>query len=125
MKKHHINVLIIGCMSLFFSSLFTGCNNQSEQTKETSTSHKQTRKPRDLATIKKDGKLTALTTYSNTSYFLYRGQPMGFEYELLKLSYPKYYNHTVVKYGYVRGLAPTSMWIRYLSGISITSSLLS
>ncbi|MFO8087670.1 MAG: transporter substrate-binding domain-containing protein [Bacteroidales bacterium] len=39
---------------------------------------------RDLQDIKEDGKLTALTSYSSTSYFLYRGQPMGFEYELLE-----------------------------------------
>ncbi|MBE9509725.1 MAG: transporter substrate-binding domain-containing protein [Bacteroidetes bacterium] len=37
----------------------------------------------DLPEIKKRGKLIAITTYSPTSYFLYRGQPMGFEYELL------------------------------------------
>jgi membrane-bound lytic murein transglycosylase F len=39
---------------------------------------------RDLDAIKKDGKLKALTVYSGTSYFLYKGQPMGYEYELLK-----------------------------------------
>ncbi|MEB8327757.1 transporter substrate-binding domain-containing protein [Flavobacteriaceae bacterium KMM 6897] len=39
---------------------------------------------RDLEAIKKDGKLKALTVYSGTSYFLYKGQPMGYEYELLK-----------------------------------------
>jgi membrane-bound lytic murein transglycosylase F len=38
----------------------------------------------DLEDIKKDGVLKALVVYSSTSYFLYRGQPMGFEYELLK-----------------------------------------
>ena len=39
---------------------------------------------KDLDSIKTHGKLRALTTYSATSYFLYRGEPMGFEYELLK-----------------------------------------
>ncbi|WAC03762.1 transporter substrate-binding domain-containing protein [Lacinutrix neustonica] len=39
---------------------------------------------RDLTAIKKDGKLKALTVYSGTSYFLYKGQPMGYEYDLLK-----------------------------------------
>ncbi|MBT8284250.1 MAG: transporter substrate-binding domain-containing protein [Flavobacteriaceae bacterium] len=39
---------------------------------------------RDLAQIQADGKLHALIAYSATSYFLYRGQPMGYEYELLK-----------------------------------------
>lgn len=39
---------------------------------------------RDLAEIKADGKLKVLVSYSSTSYFLYKGQPMGFEYELLQ-----------------------------------------
>lgn len=39
---------------------------------------------RDLDDIKKDGVLRALIIYSSTSYFLYRGEPMGFEYELLE-----------------------------------------
>lgn len=38
----------------------------------------------DLAEIQKRGKLIALTQNSSTSYFVYRGQAMGFEYELLK-----------------------------------------
>lgn len=39
---------------------------------------------KDLAEIKEDGVLKAITVYSETSYFLYRGRPMGFEYELLE-----------------------------------------
>jgi len=38
---------------------------------------------RDWEEIKEDGVLRALVVYSSTSYFLYRGEPMGFEYELL------------------------------------------
>jgi membrane-bound lytic murein transglycosylase F len=38
----------------------------------------------DLAEIKKRGVLRAMTTYSATSYFLYKGEPMGYEYELLE-----------------------------------------
>jgi membrane-bound lytic murein transglycosylase F len=62
--------------------IFSSCSQESDK--------KRTRSKSDLADnktlqkIKKEGKLTALTTYSGTSYFLYRGQPMGFEYELLK-----------------------------------------
>ena len=39
---------------------------------------------RDLEAIKESGKLKALTIYSGSTYFLYKGRPMGFEYELLE-----------------------------------------
>ncbi len=36
----------------------------------------------DLPHMKDSGELVALTLYSSTSYFLYKGEPMGFQYEL-------------------------------------------
>ena len=39
---------------------------------------------RDLSDILERDTLVALTSYTSTSYFLYRGLPFGFEYELLK-----------------------------------------
>lgn len=36
----------------------------------------------DLPQIKDSGELVVLTLYSSTSYFIYRGQEMGFQYEL-------------------------------------------
>ena len=39
---------------------------------------------RDLGDILERDTLVALTSYTSTSYFLYRGQPFGFEYELLE-----------------------------------------
>lgn len=39
---------------------------------------------RDWGAIKAGSKLIALTDNSSTGYFLYKGRPMGFEYELLK-----------------------------------------
>ena len=38
---------------------------------------------RDLSEIRSEGKLRALIVYSATGYFIYKGQPMGYEYELL------------------------------------------
>ncbi|MDR9400921.1 MAG: transporter substrate-binding domain-containing protein [Psychroflexus sp.] len=37
-----------------------------------------------LKDVLERGELRAITTYSGTTYFLYRGEPMGFEYELLQ-----------------------------------------
>lgn len=39
----------------------------------------------DLDEIRERGTLYAITSYSPISYFVYRGEPMGYEYDLLKL----------------------------------------
>ena len=36
----------------------------------------------DLPQMKDSSELVVLTLYSSTSYFIYRGQEMGFQYEL-------------------------------------------
>lgn len=38
----------------------------------------------DLDAIRERGKLIAVTDFNSTNYFIYRGEPMGFQYELLK-----------------------------------------
>jgi membrane-bound lytic murein transglycosylase F len=38
----------------------------------------------DLPQIQEKGELTVLTLYSSTSYFLYRGESMGYQYELCR-----------------------------------------
>lgn len=38
----------------------------------------------DLQQIRERGKLIAVTESNTTSYFIYKGQPMGFQYEMLK-----------------------------------------
>ncbi|MDN3668237.1 transporter substrate-binding domain-containing protein [Echinicola jeungdonensis] len=62
-------------------TFLTGCGSSSDE--------KNKLKPgssisRDLPEIQKEGTLKVLVNYSSTSYFLYRGKPMGFEYELLQ-----------------------------------------
>ncbi|HLN56040.1 MAG TPA: transglycosylase SLT domain-containing protein [Bacteroidales bacterium] len=39
----------------------------------------------DLDSIKKRGSIIALTDFNSTDYFIYKGEPMGFTYEMLKL----------------------------------------
>lgn len=39
----------------------------------------------DFSELQKRGELRAITMYSSTSYFIYRGKPMGYEYELLSM----------------------------------------
>ncbi|HNQ38122.1 MAG TPA: transporter substrate-binding domain-containing protein [Prolixibacteraceae bacterium] len=39
---------------------------------------------RDLETIRKEGRLRVVVDYGSTSYYVYRGKPMGFKYSLLR-----------------------------------------
>jgi membrane-bound lytic murein transglycosylase F len=39
---------------------------------------------RDLAAIRDSGTLNVLAPYNSTTYFVYRGEPLGYEYELLR-----------------------------------------
>ncbi len=60
-----------------------GCSRISER-KEGMANRQLQPKPHDLKEILASGKLVALTDYSSSSYFLYKGVPMGFEYEVLQ-----------------------------------------
>ncbi|MDG2279483.1 MAG: transporter substrate-binding domain-containing protein [Flavicella sp.] len=80
---------------LFIISLFiiiSSCGSDEQKTKknEIASKIKNTKeapiiyKKRNFKDIKESGVLRVSTTYSATSYFLYRGKTMGFEYELLE-----------------------------------------
>lgn len=61
--------------------LISGCGNTAaESEKKEDPTESQT----VMNDIRRRDTLRALTTYSATSYFLYRGAPMGFEYEMLE-----------------------------------------
>lgn len=61
--------------------IFSSCSKVSRNSIEENIVPHNTSK--DLDAIKQDGFLHAITIYNSTSYFLYKGMPMGFEYELL------------------------------------------
>jgi membrane-bound lytic murein transglycosylase F len=42
------------------------------------------REVNDLTEILEKGKLIAITDYNSTDYFIYRGQPMGYQYDMLQ-----------------------------------------
>ncbi|WP_149276407.1 MltF family protein [Pareuzebyella sediminis] len=68
--------------SFCFILLVTGCNSNS--TINNDSDDGANIRIRDYEDILEDGKLRALIAYSSTSYFLYKGRPMGYEYELLQ-----------------------------------------
>lgn len=57
--------------------LLTACNGRGRTATEDASAI-------DLPAILERDTLVALTLYSSTSYFLYRGEPMGFQYELCR-----------------------------------------
>jgi membrane-bound lytic murein transglycosylase F len=65
---------IISLLLIFVSS----CNKQPSVITPQQTSFL------DLNEFRERGKIVALTDFNSTNYFLYKGEPMGFHYELLK-----------------------------------------
>lgn len=71
MRYNILNIIIIATLLFTFS-----CNSKKQNSENSSF---------DVTAIKERGKLVALTDYNSTSYFIYRGMPMGYQYDLLKL----------------------------------------
>lgn len=69
----HLTLLLVLCF------VFSACNSDEDWRESLSPPI-----DRDFAQILERDTLSVLTTYNSTSYFLYRGQPMGYEYELLE-----------------------------------------
>ncbi len=63
---------------------FIACNETAEPRNEQRAERKDNLSRIDLPEIRERGKLVLLTENSSTSYYLYRGQGMGFDYELVK-----------------------------------------
>lgn len=68
--------LFAGLLGVLFL-LLSGCVNRQQTTDHAEATT-------DLPAIRQRGELVALTLYSSTSYFNYRGEPMGFQYELCR-----------------------------------------
>ena len=75
-------------LTLILLAIFSACNTSSVQEAD----HPQNEVHIDLDSIQNLGKLKVLMEYNATNYFIYKGNPMGFEYELLS----KYAKHVGV-----------------------------
>ncbi len=73
MHRHWLNILFL----IFFLLIFSCDKGRVPIDKHTPIS-------RDLDQIRERGSLIALTDYNSISYFIYRGEPMGFQFELLQ-----------------------------------------
>jgi len=68
----------ISFLVIITGTIFTSCSDKSGKI------HKRDTVAIDLDSIKARGKLIAATDFNSTNYFIYRGEPMGFQYELLE-----------------------------------------
>ena len=89
MKVQARPVLFVLFVSLIF--IFLACKRSRQpELSEFDTIDRRSNLPmvepvqRDLANIKERGTLTVLAPYNSTTYFLYRGEPLGYEFELLR-----------------------------------------
>lgn len=70
---------------ILFSALFLiSCNRKTPENKKDKAVSLHKLKDRALDRMMKNGKLRAVTDYSSVNYLIYRGQPIGYQYELLK-----------------------------------------
>jgi membrane-bound lytic murein transglycosylase F len=60
------------------AAILTSCNNKQSANQKVNLS------AIDLDAIRERGKLIAVTDFNSIDYFVYKGEPMGFNYELLK-----------------------------------------
>jgi membrane-bound lytic murein transglycosylase F len=77
-KKWKFNRNVILSTLLTFAILFS-CNNNPTENSPVLISEKS-----DLQSIIERGKLVAVTDLGSTSYFVFRGEPMGYQFDLLR-----------------------------------------
>lgn len=85
MKMNIIKKKIIIILALVASpAFFEGCGHSDNRNTELSQKHRNGHALSDLEEIREKGKLVVVTDYNSTSYFIYRGQPMGYQYQMLQ-----------------------------------------
>lgn len=78
--KSQIHLYIFKILSITMLLLLFSCQNEKQVSVATEVSVPYSR----LDNMREQGKLVAITDYNTTSYFVYKGEPMGFQYELLQ-----------------------------------------
>lgn len=83
MKLKTFKILSFSILLLISPAFFESCENTSTSTADVQTDRART-KLSDLDEIRERGKLVVAADYNSTSYFIYRGQPMGYQYQMLQ-----------------------------------------
>ena len=87
----HISAFVKTILAIVVFSLLTGCSIDSSKKEKKKLTSPEKEVDLSLQKVLKSRKLVASTDYNSTNYFVYRGEPMGYQYELLK-SFAKYLN---------------------------------
>lgn len=74
----------ISLLSTFLILIFISCTSSNEEKVESVKEPMIVPKDVVLERILTNGKLIATTDYNSTNYYVYRGEPLGYQYELLK-----------------------------------------
>jgi membrane-bound lytic murein transglycosylase F len=84
MQKQVKNRLLILCIVAATPLLFFSCMRDGESRFKDVESLRPENRITNLDIIKNRGVLRVVTEYNSISYFIYRGQPLGFQYEMLQ-----------------------------------------
>jgi membrane-bound lytic murein transglycosylase F len=82
LKQRNMKHKIVLLVAMFAMIIPHSCNI--EKRNETTEVETNVLAYNSLNEIRKRGKLIAATDYNSTNYFIYRGEPAGYEYEMLK-----------------------------------------
>ena len=80
MEIPRILKIFLGFQIICILVIVCSCNSKTNQANDNEAVNTINR----LEKIRESGKLIALTDYNSTNYFIYRGTPMGYQFELLQ-----------------------------------------
>ncbi len=83
MKLKTIKIFIITFLLVLSPALFEACDSNNGAEANLNVSRDKTEMS-DLDEIRERGRLVVAADYNSTSYFIYRGQPMGYQYQMLQ-----------------------------------------
>ncbi|MFC2090768.1 transglycosylase SLT domain-containing protein, partial [Bacteroidota bacterium] len=81
MKKKNKSISILVLLIILLSPSFEACNRFGSNDQQ---SENNGHEISDMEEIRRKGKLVVVADYNSTSYFIYRGQPMGYQYQMLQ-----------------------------------------
>lgn len=84
MKMKIFKRIIIILALIATPAFFEGCGSSGDKHTELSQEIRNSHSHSALEDIRESGKLVVVTDFNSTSYFIYRGQPMGYQYQMLQ-----------------------------------------